>query len=173
MNLWQDKLDYSQAQIDSDIRKIKSYFPQCSEVIKTNLEIDRQGVDYIATLQSGVQIFIDVKTRLKGASRYWKHGEAELALEVFSVVETKKVGWTWNINSKTHYILYTFDISDCKNFYFVPFQLLRKAFWGNGRNWQAEYGVKIQESDSWHSSAVFVPASVVLQAIVNTMCGLT
>ena len=90
MNLWQDKFSYSQDQIDSDIAKIKNYFPNCSEVVRAKIDDDKQGIDYIATLKGGAQIFIDAKTREKGASCYWKHGEPELALEIYSSVETKK-----------------------------------------------------------------------------------
>lgn len=169
MNLWQEKLTYSQAQIDSDIRRIKNYFPHCSEVVKTSVDFDRQGVDYIATLKGGIQIFIDAKTRVKGSSRYWKHGEPELALEIYSVVESKKLGWTLSTESKAHYILYTFDPTDSDKFYVLPFQILRKVFVENGRQWIEKYGKKIQASDNWHSSAVFVPANVVMQAVNHAM----
>lgn len=128
MNFWQDKLAYSQAQIDSDISKIKSYFPNCIEVVKTKIEADRQGFDYIATLKGGVQIFIDAKTRMKGASHYWKHGEPELAFEIYSVVEEKKIGWTLNTKSKAHYILYTFDEADSPKFLYLPVSTAPKSF---------------------------------------------
>lgn len=165
MNLWQDKLTYSQSKMRSDISIIKDFFPKCVDVAKAKVELDKLGIDYIAKLLGGVEIFVDVKTREKGASRYWKYGEPELALEVYSVVESKKLGWTLSDQSKAHYILYTFDPADSKNFFMVPFQLLRKAFMQNGRAWVEEYGLKQQASDSWHSSAVFVPAGVVLDTI--------
>ena len=169
MNLWQGKLTFSQSKIDSDIQAIKKYFPQCVAVEKTDVEIDRQGVDYIATLRGGAKIFIDAKTREKGASRYWKHGVPEIALEIYSVVEQKKIGWTLSSSSKAHYILYTFDAADSEEFYMFPFQILRKAFYKNGRRWIDEYGQKTQASDKWHSSAVFVPANVVLQEVSEIM----
>lgn len=169
MNLWQDKLSYSHSKIDSDIQIIKEYFPHCTDVTKTSVDVDRQGIDYVATLQDGAKIFIDAKTREKGASRYWKYGSPEIALEIYSVVEQKKLGWTLSGTSKAHYILYTFDKSDCENFYMFPFQSLRKAFFENGRRWVETYGTKTQSSDRWHSSAVFVPADIVLQAINQTM----
>lgn len=169
MNLWQDKLTYSQSKIDSDIQTIKKYFPHCIAVEKTPAEIDRQGVDYIVTLHGGAKIFIDAKTRERGASRYWKHGVPEIALEIYSVVEQKKLGWTLSGTSKAHYILYTFDAADSELFYMFPFQILRKVFYENGQRWIDEYGQKTQASDGWHSSAVFVPADVVLQAVSEIM----
>lgn len=169
MNLWQDKLTFSQSKIDSDIQVIKKYFPHCLTVEKTDVELDRQGIDYIGTLRGGAKIFIDAKTREKGASRYWKHGAPEIALEIYSIVEQKKLGWALSGTSKAHYILYTFDVTDSENFYMFPFQLLRKVFYENGRHWIDEYGQKTQVSDNWHSSAVFVPANVVVQAISAIM----
>lgn len=165
MNLWQDKLNYSQAKVDSDMAIIKNYFPRCVDVQKSSLEEDKNGVDYIATLTGGAKIFIDAKTRERGASRYWKHGEPELALEWYSVVETKKIGWTLSGSAPVHYILYTFNPADTDKFYMLPFQMLRKVFLEKSIEWRALYGEKTQVSDSWHSSAIFVPASVVLSAI--------
>ena len=170
MNLWQSKLDYSLSKIDSDIAIIKSHFPRCVAVERAPVDLDRRGVDYIATLTGGAKIFVDVKTREKGASRYWNHGEPELALEVYSVVEHKKVGWALSTASPVDYILYTFDRADTDKSYMIPFQTLRKVFFENARDWQTRYKVKYQSSDSWHSSAIFVPATVVLGAIRQAMC---
>lgn len=171
MNLWQEKFKYSQSKIDSDMQIIKDFFPACVSVEKTSVDTDKQGVDYIATLSGGAKIFIDAKTREKGASRYWKYGEPEIALELRSVVETNKIGWALSGASKAHYILYTFDPTDSEKFYMFPFQLLRKAFYENGRQWIHEYGKKTQTSDGWHSSAVFVPANTVLQAVSKAFVG--
>ncbi len=169
MNLWQEKLTYSQTLIDSDLSRIRRYFPKCQMVGKANLEQDKKGADYIATLKGGAKIFIDVKTRVKGASRYWQYGEPELALESYSVVENEKLGWTLNDSAITDYILFTFDPSDTELFYILPFQQLRKAFWRNFKSWKEIYELKKQASDNWHSSAMFVPASIVVKAVTKLM----
>lgn len=169
MNLWQDKLSFSQSKIDLDIAKIKSFFPRCKEVIKTDIETDKRGGDYLATLDFGATIYIDAKTREKGARRYWKCGEPEIALEIYSNTENKKLGWTLSASSIAQYILYTFDPFDCEDWYMFPFQLLRKSFYEYGNSWCHKYDTKIQTSDSWHSQAVFVPVSTVLKAINETM----
>ena len=161
MNLWQDKLSFSQSKIDLDMRLIKNYFPRCVNVKKTDIETDKQGIDYIATLDDGAKIFIDAKTREKGAKRFWKHGVPEIALEIYSNTEEKKLGWTLSGSTKAHYILYTFDAAGSDKFYIFPFQILRKVFFENGKCWIEKYGKKLQESDSWHSQAVFVPDCVV------------
>lgn len=173
MNFWQDKFNYSRSKVNSDIEIIKNFFPKCVSVACTEIEKDLAGIDYVAKLNDGAEIFIDVKTREKGASRYWKHGDPELALEIFSIVEPPKIGWTLSGQSKTHYILYTFDPADSELFFMLPFQFLRKAFFQNFAAWKKEYGVKQQGSDSWRSSAVFVPAGIVTCAINTLMRGQT
>ena len=108
MNNFYEKLSYSlghQQTVDCNI--LRSHIPKCIGVEKTSVDIDRTGVDYIATLQGGTKIFIDAKTRTPGCSRYWK-GEPELAIETWSVVEKKIPGWTFNEKSDVDYILYTF-----------------------------------------------------------------
>lgn len=169
MNRWQDKYDFSQTQVDSDFAIIKAYFPKCIEVVKSDITDDKQGIDYLVRLEEGGEIFIDVKRREKGASKYWTHSEPELPLEVWSVVEKKKIGWTINGSLKTHYVLYAFDKLDSEKVYMIPFQLLRKVFLENGRIWAGKYGLKTQDSGQWHSQAIFVPASVVLLAISQIM----
>lgn len=172
MNNFVEKLQYSLGKQQTfDIAFLKNHIPNCREITKTNLEQDRAGVDYVATLDGGAKIFIDAKTREKGCSRYWKFGEPELALEIYSVCEKKKLGWTLSDSTNVDYILYTFDKSDTDDYFFLPFQLLRKIFWENGKDWVGRFGYKIQKSDSWHSWAVFVPASVVLATLTNSMKG--
>lgn len=171
MNGWKEKLEYSLGQQqDFDFQLLKQHIPRCVSIRKTDTEQDKSGVDYVATLANGAEIFIDAKTRMAGSSKFWKNNEAELALEVWSVVN-KKVGWTLNTASNVDYILYTFDKSDWNKYYFLPFQLLRKAFYEKGAAWKEKYKQREQWSDGWKSAAIFVPASVVLNAIQETMTG--
>ena len=155
-----------------DISHISKAISKCKEVKKTDAELDRAGVDYIATLEDGARIGIDAKAREKGASRYWKHGEPELALEIWSVCGIKK-GWTLSTRSNVDMILYTFDKADCNKFYLLPFQQLRMAFERNGKQWCEKYSRKKQQSNkgAWQSEAVFVPASVVIKAVSDTFTG--
>lgn len=156
-----------------DLQIIKNAINQCVDVRKTDVAVDKTGVDYIATLENGATIGIDAKARERGASRYWKTGEAELALEIWSVVSKdtakRKIGWTLSSSTNVDMILYTFDPSDWTKFYLLPFQHLRMAFYRNGREWLKRYGSKKQTSDGWQSEALFVPASVVLSAIMDCM----
>ena len=170
MNDWNQKLNYSlKIQQKRDIEILSGYFPDCVSVLKTGVQEDLKGIDYIVILRGNARIFIDAKTREKGCSTYWKHNEPELALEVCSVIEKKKKGWTLSTSSNVDYILYTFDKYDTEKHYLLPFQMLRRAFKIHIFKWVDKYGLKRQRSDSWHSSAVFVPVSVVLKSIYDSM----
>ena len=170
---FQERLTMSQgAAAGTSAQTIIALLDGCVGVVKTDLETDRTGIDYIATLRGGAEVWIDLKTREPGCSRYW-NGEPELALEKWSVIPTEqnkgKAGWTLDEAKKTHYILYTFDPTDSDRAYLLPFQLLRLAFRQNARNWWRQYKNAPQDSGAWQSSAVFVPASVVIAAITKEM----
>jgi len=157
-----------------DINIIKHHFNGCVNVVKTDLKMDRTGVDYIATLDKGAEIYIDAKARERGASRFWS-GEPELALEIWSVIpdgqQEGKQGWTLSESTLVDYILYTFDASDSEQYYILPFQLLRKAFIHRFWLWKQQYGSWTQNSVRWRSESMFVPASVVIQAVSEEMMG--
>ena len=146
--------------------------PGIVSVVKTNTEIDKTGVDYIATLRRGSQINIDVKLRDIGCSKYWRNGE-ELALETWSVVPNGttegKAGWTLDESKNTHYTLHAFHPSDSDTVFILPFQLLRKAFRKHKNAWCSAFKVARQNSVGWTSECVFVPASSVLIALNDAM----
>ena len=155
-----------------DIEAIKQNIAGCRFVEKTDEKTDRKGIDYIATLRGGSKVNIDAKARDKGCSNYWREGP-ELALETWSVIPEKgkngKTGWTLSESSEVDLILFTFDPTDSKMFYLIPFQHLRMAFRKNCNNWMKVYKVDRQQSDSWRSECVFVPANKVIKAINELM----
>ena len=173
---FRERLNFSQGvRGERDAEILKQAIPNCVEVRKTDEEVDRKGVDYTATLEGGAEIGIDVKTRDKGASKYWEHGQEELALEIWSVKpdgENKgKIGWTLSDKTNVDLILYTFDEADSGKYYLFPYQFLRMAFRRNGREWVKKYRKKRQNSGKWSSEAVFVPAGEVIKAVMSEMQG--
>lgn len=161
-----------------DKATIRLFFPDVVEVTKTNVNVDRTGVDYKATLRRGAVLLIDAKSRKPGCSRFWEYGP-ELAIEKWSVKpggkyetpeDDKKAGWALCESTNVDLILYTFDPSDTKESFLLPFQHLRMAlrmFWDE---WHALYPLTTQESENedgkrWESEALLVPAYVVLEAI--------
>lgn len=171
------KLAFSMAERQAfDIELLKNAIVGCVSVEKTDEETDKTGVDYVATLRRGAEVMIDAKARERGASKYWKHGEPELALELWSVCPSAdnpdgKTGWTLSESTAVDMILYTFAPEDCNMFYLIPFQFLRMAFYHHCREWMRKYDVKFQSSGTWRSQAVFVPASVVLASVNGEMTG--
>ena len=176
MHDFNQKLQFSLGEREKfDIGLLKEAICGCVSVEKTDVEMDRGGVDYVAVLRKGARILIDAKARERGASRYWKDGEPELALEKWSVVKNGwqegVAGWTPKESNPADMILYTFDPADTKMFYLLPFQHLRMAFVHNMKHWQERYQTKRQDSGNWQSEAVFVPASVVIDAVTKEMYG--
>lgn len=176
---FEKKLAYSQGfRLGNDLETLHSLIDGCIDVVKTNIEIDKTGIDYIAALRGGAQIRIDSKTREAGCSQYWQNGEPEFAPEIWSVMpggkykiarESAKTGWTLNESKATDYIFCTFDPVDTDRVYFLPFQLYRMAFRRNLAIWREYHKVSIQDSGSWQSMCIFVPAGVVLNAIYIEM----
>lgn len=152
------------------------HIPSCIKIEKTDVETDKTGIDYVATLRGGAKVFIDAKTREPGCSKHWRHGEPELAIETWSVWKTNQnegiAGWTYKESSNVDYILYTFPKEDCKEYFFIPFQLLRKVAKENGEKWSKTYRPLKQQNKGYFSVAMFVPASVVLNAIRDSMIGI-
>ena len=163
---FKERLEWSQGQFNSDIATtIKDLIPNCENVFQSDVSEDKSGVDYWAQLSGGHLLGVDVKSREAGAGKWWKYNEPELALEVYSVCETKKIGWTLDVTKITEYVFFNFDKQDSRLCFLIPFQLLRMAFKEKGKQWVGDYGIKYQNSEGWTSSAVFVPASVVELAI--------
>ena len=174
-----ERLAFSKGKrIGSDRETIMSLLDGCVEVVPACEEDDKAGVDYIATLLRGGIVLVDAKTRTKGCSRYWKNGQPELAIEIWSVMPggkynqcNPKIGWTLDDAKKTHAVLYTFDPSDCEVAFLFPFQHLRMAARRTVTAWMNRFKVDVQDSGTWESQAVFVPAVEIISALEYTYSG--
>lgn len=164
-----ERLAFSQGRRQqTDMDTIKTMIPGCIDVQIASETLDRQGVDYIATLRRQAEILIDAKTRDAGCSEWWK-GQPELALEDWSVIPEKgnvgKAGWTLDESKVTDLVLFTFAPEDTAVCYLISFQLLRIAFHRNCCRWREQYKFDVQDSGAWRSRCIFVPVSVVFAAI--------
>jgi len=159
---------------ETDTETIKDMIDGCVFVSVAPTEMDRQGIDYVAVLRGGAEVFIDAKARDRGCSRYWQDGP-ELALEDWSVLpengQPGKVGWALDESKRTHLVLFTFDPSDTDQCFLISFQLLRVAFRRNYNQWRNAYKNDTQTSNGWHSHCVFVPVGEVFDAIRQVSCG--
>lgn len=133
-------------------------------------EEERCGIDIVVMLRRGALVYVDIKTRRPGAQRYWKHGEPEIPCEIWSVVEKRIIGWTLDESKLTDYVFIPFHERDFHVAYLIPFQLQRIAFRSYYHQWIDRYGITIQRTTRpnksvYCSQAVFVPASVLMDAI--------
>lgn len=166
-----DNLAYAEGSRKVDVLStIRSLLVGCGDLRLATRDEQRKGIDFVAALRGGATVYIDEKTRRPGAARFWK-GEPDLALETLSVLEQNIVGWTLSESKETDLILYTYDPADTEVCYLVAFQPLRLAFRRNQYHWISEYGRNGQptrqstDAGRYHSESVYVPASVVLDAI--------
>jgi len=158
--------------MQTDMEILKNTIMKCISVKKTKPEEDKNGVDYIVTLEGGAQIRVDAKRRKKGASNWWPDGEPRLAIETWSVIRPdgyRKVGWTFDTEKECDLILYVFDPADTDKYYLIPFPLLRQASYKLRYIWSAKYKRRRQQSDGWQSEHMTIPASVVIEAVKNEM----
>ena len=166
----------------SDVATIKSMLTKCSDVKRASQELDRSGVDYIATIEGGREIYIDVKSRSEGCSKNWrarnKAGELipELAIETWSVIPNRtcpdgKIGWTLDHKEKTDLILYRFDPCDHGRAFLLCFHTLRMAAEKKAVDWRLQCKVARQRNTNYYSESIFVRADFVLDSMRAAMCG--
>jgi hypothetical protein len=178
-----EKLAFSQGQRQvCDVDTIRVMLPGCVSIVKTTPDVDRTGIDYVATLRSGAAVNIDAKNRDRGCSKFWDAEPTgakipELSLEIYSVLpggkyktptERKKCGWTLNEASLVDLILFQFAPEDCDSAYLIGFQPLRMAMVHNYREWCQKFmNPRDQDSGWWESRCLFVPVMEVLYAITQ------
>jgi hypothetical protein len=175
---FQERLEFSQgARCETDAKTIMALLDGCKSVRVNESAGNDNGVDYIATLRKGTNVLIDAKTRERGCSMYWRNNQPELAIEKWSVIpggkfntptHKAKAGWTIDESKATDMILYTFDKSDCRTAFLLPFQPLRMAARRMMGDWMSRFKVDVQTSGRWQSQAVFVPAQEVIRAMEAT-----
>ncbi len=150
--------------------------PGAKQVYLATKSEDRNGTDWWVARESERRLSIDVKVR----SRDWAtrplpgHAAADdLALETWSVTETRKVGWPRDPTKQTDYILWFW--TDTLRWCLVPFVLLSRVFQEKWEDWSEQYKTRRQESRDngrmWHSECVFVPRRTVWAEIYNRFGG--
>jgi hypothetical protein len=171
---WQDnvysfnqKLVASKGIVEScDVHEILLLrLPGCVDANQTDSDVDRTGVDWLATLSSGRTVGVDVKIREKDCMKF---GNDDVALETWSVVGLQ-VGWTRDESKVCEWVLWVWK--DTGRFFLVPFLPLCSVFSKNWHEWRDTYKPRTQKTTrkhrSWQSECVFVPRKVVVDAISN------
>ena len=166
----------------SDVATIKSMLTKCSDVRCASDQLDRSGVDYIATFEGGREIYIDVKSRSEGCSKNWRARNKagglipELAIETWSVIPNGrcpdgKIGWTLDHKKETDLILYRFDPSDYADAFLLCFHTLRMAAEKKVPDWRLQCKVARQRNTNYYSESIFVRADFVSAECNSTMFG--
>lgn len=152
---------------NSELHLAKMFFPNCVKVKKPSVEMDKKGVDAIYILNTKEEIFIDYKSREKGCSQYWNKisKEAQVAPELWSDIERKKIGWTLDQEKITDYIVHLYYPEDYHEPFMFDFPLYRKIFIRYHRHWKGKYRTEIQNNKNWQSECVFIPRSIIEEAI--------
>lgn len=115
---------------------------------------DRTGVDWwVETGATDRRIAVDCKIREDDPLP--RFGKDDLALETWSVVEKKIVGWSLDDKKRTDYVFWIFK--DTGRWCVVPFMLLVRAFSARKDDWSSAYRVARQNTEGrYHSECVFV-----------------
>jgi len=132
---------------------------------------DQAGTDYWVICSGGIRISIDVKTRDQD---FWlRHGNDDLAIEIWSVVEKQIVGWSRDSRKQAHYILWFWK--ETGRWCLVPFRMLCLITTRSWQEWEAKYKTATQFTPSkeggWHSKCVFVPRKEIWRLIYRWFGG--
>jgi hypothetical protein len=147
----------------SDVSQVLlAQIPGAVGVERATALADLHGTDYWVVLANGKRLSIDAKVRTR--DRF----DDDLALETWSVIEQRVVGWTRDAMKQTDYVLWLWK--DTGRWRLVPFVLLCAAFQSRWEVWSATYQTAQQrtlrrDGTSYHSECVFVPTRAVWQAI--------
>lgn len=124
---------------------------------------DKNGTDiWVYRDQRLRPISVDQKTR--ELDPMVAYGSDDLALETWSNVERRKIGWALDPTKQTDYILWYFVPT--RRYVFLPFLPLRTVFAANNLAWRSQYRSARQNTDGlYHSECLFVPQNVLWRAI--------
>lgn len=140
-----------------------SEIPTAIDVKQSEAKEDKHGTDWWVIREYNRPISVDLKARSKD------YKSDDLALETWSVVEKKIIGWTRDITKSTDYILWFWE--DTKKWCLIPFPLLCRVFCLNWEYWSEIYKTAQQSTKNntylYHSECVFVPRVIVWNTIIN------
>lgn len=163
------KADGGDAMLKRAVIALPQMLAGCKDVTRATRREDMSGVDLWAVLRGGRRVGIDVKSREKGCSRFWRGGPPELALEVWSKLPDSAhkgvAGWTLSEKKETEWVFYCWNTSDSALELLLPFQALRVALRRHLDEWKERYTAEPQPNNGWTSFAVFVPWPVVFKAM--------
>ena len=129
---------------------------------------DRHGTDWWVEHRSGKKISVDCKVREKD---FRLKGADDLALETWSCIEQRRIGWTRNPAKRTDYILWLWQ--DTGRWCLIPFPMLCQVFVHHWERWRTAYQTSRQKTPErgYHSECTFVPRREVWGEIYRVYSG--
>lgn len=146
--------------------------PGAIQVVQSSIADDRKGTDWWVVLGNKKRLSVDCKVRQDDCIVKFKADD--IALETWSVIEHRVIGWTRNPDKETDYILWLWK--DTGRWLLIPFTMLCGAFIDNWRLWRKQYRTAIQKTTEngivkWHSECVFVDRRAVWSEIYKKYGG--
>jgi len=142
--------------------------PAAIDVKDSTPEDDKNGVDkWVIRKHNLHPLSVDVKSRRDDPKE--KGWGDDLALETFSNVDNKIIGWTRDERKKCDYILWFFEPTNRS--VLVPFPMLCKVYQELWEEWKVTYKTSRQDNGSWFSESTFVPREIIWNAISNRFEG--
>lgn len=146
--------------------------PGSVNVLQAAQENDRRGIDWWIEMNTARHLAVDAKVRdIDWAATH--PDEDDIALESWSVIEKKIVGWTRDTQKQCDYVLWLWKPTG--RFCILPFAMLCKVFIENWEAWRDKYKTKQQHTKrsdgGYHSECIFVPRRIVWAEIYKTFSG--
>lgn len=143
--------------------------PGAEAVYPASKDEDHHGTDWWVEI-NGHRLSVDCKVREED----WAlKGEDDLAIEIWSVIEQHRVGWSRDPQKRANYILWLWK--DTGRWCLVPFLMLCAVTIEHWETWQARYRTAVQyttsERGNWHSQCIFVPRLEVWREIYRRFGG--
>lgn len=155
---FQKSLELSQRYADAawwmDVYRLAFPSLQSAVCVRADGWAQRGGIDRVLTLGSGKTLTVDEKVRAKN----WP----DIALEYWSSVEDKKLGWVAK-DLACDFIAYAFVPSE--TCYLLPFHTLRRAWRANGASWIKDHRRIDAANERYTTRSVGVPIPELLRAI--------
>jgi hypothetical protein len=145
---------------------IADRIPGFVSIERADFSSDKDGTDFFITRRGNEALRLDLKLRGTDCMNF---GADDLALETWSKIELKRVGWTRDERKNSDFILWFWK--DTGRFFLVSFPCLCSVFRRFWEVWAQRYQTAIQDNMSewerWQSQCVFVPRQIVLDAILK------
>ena len=172
---WQQQLEFSNGfapTADEVFPFLRGRIPNFLRVRKAPNQNDRTGIDYLIDRQGLPMLGVDAKIRDTDWSVRPPQFADDLALETYSKVEEKKIGWTRDSSKAADYILWFWK--DTGRFFIKPFPPLCAIFQRHWEDWRKQFGPpSLQHTPGfrggWHSECIFVPRQIVIDHMLAWM----